>query len=87
MKRKVCGYNVYRAQDGCAEEYFGFASTLRSARKMIRGSALPRSLYATARAAGHCGGLSAPDKSREIADHYTWLTRECVAVGVARETP
>lgn len=85
MTRKIAGYNVYRAADGCDEEYFGFASSLRTARIMCRGSALPRSEYGTARAAGHCAGLSAPDKSREIEDHYTWLTRECVAVGVAAE--
>lgn len=85
MKRKIAGYNVYRAAEGCDEEYFGFASTLRSARKMIRGRALPQYLYSTARAAGHCSGMTEPDKSREIEYHTRWLTRDCVAVGVAAE--
>lgn len=62
----VIGYNVYRAADGCSEEFYGFVETLDEARKLAEaGSSLPESLYATAEAAGHCGGLEAPDKTNE----------------------
>lgn len=60
-------YNVYRAPDGCAEEFLGEASSLREARRMAAHGArgLEASLYGTARAAGHVNGDRAPDKAHE----------------------
>lgn len=84
-RTKLAGYNVYYSPEGCDEEFCGFATTLASAKKMRKSNRLPKSLYATAQAAGHCGGLTAPDTSREIEDHITWLDGEFCAVGVAAD--
>ena len=66
MARELIGYNVYRAADGCDEEYYGFAETLDEAIEMAKTSTrLPAHLYETARAAGSCGGKHAPEKVNE----------------------
>ena len=79
--QKTRGYNVYYAPDG-DETYLGIVASLRDARRLasrhVRGGGLPDCLYATAEAAGHCGGISAPDKSIEVdpADkRIRWLGR------------
>lgn len=80
----MIGYNVYRAREGCGGEFFGFAETLDDARRMIDGPALAEHLYATARAAGHVCGITAPDTRGEAEDKAVWLTGDCVAVPVDR---
>lgn len=82
-------YNVYRAPDGCAEEFLGEASSLREARRMAAHGArgLEASLYGTARAAGHVNGDQAPDKSREADMPAAWFGRNgwyCAVVIVDR---
>lgn len=72
--RKIQGYNVYHAPDGTAESYLGFARTLTDARRLAaNGRALPEHLYATARAAGHVCGMTAPDKQREADAPTAWF--------------
>lgn len=67
------GYNVYYAPDGCAETFIGFAETLDKALTMTECAGLEESLYETARAAGHCGGMSAPDKEHEADEPDEWF--------------
>lgn len=59
------GYNVYRLEDGEDPVFLGEATTLAKAKaiaaKRDRNAGLPKSLYGTARAAGHVAGMSAPD--------------------------
>jgi len=74
--KKRIGYNVYHAPDGSDESFLGFVSSLRAARKLAaHGDELPRSLYDTAQAAGHCAGISAPDKSHEAEEPAAWFGR------------
>lgn len=73
---KKIGYHVYHAPDGSGESYLGFATSLRAARRLAAtGRELPESLYATARAAGHCAGLQAPDTSHEASEPTAWFGR------------
>lgn len=77
-------YNVYRAADGCALEFFGRVRSLRAARHMAAvGGSLPQCLWDTARAAGHCGGIRAPEGT-ESPEPAAWfgLRGECCAVKV-----
>ena len=75
--RKLVGYNVYEAPDGCAETYLGQVTSLRAARSLAaRGGGLEESLYGTARAAGHCAGMSAPDKTGEVGEPVAWFGRD-----------
>lgn len=78
MKKKI-GYAVYRAADGCSEEYYGRVTSLRAARTLAaRGNSLPKSEYDTARAAGHCCGLSAPhldEGEMESEEATAWFGR------------
>lgn len=78
----IIGYNVYYAPDGSAEEYVGFASTIEEARKMT-GPGLEEWLYETARAAGHCGGRYAPDKSHEDDEPTEWFGEDGYHCAVA----
>lgn len=73
MTRKIVGYNVYRAEEGSCESYYGFAETLEEAEAMAKGHALDASLYETAIAAGHCAGLEAPDKTNEAEEPTKWF--------------
>jgi len=79
---KIIGYNVYRCADGCAEEFYGFAKSLAAARRLAKGRSLAASMYDTARAAGHCGGLEAPDKSSEGGEVAKWFSQYNCAVAV-----
>lgn len=60
-------YNVYRSPEGSGSEFIGSTTSIREARKLVarhgRGeiSGLTEDLWATARAAGHCGGCEAPE--------------------------
>lgn len=67
---KLIGYNVYYAPEGGGETYYGFAESLEDAKRLADNSptGLDEALYQTAIAAGHCGGLEAPDKSFETKD-------------------
>jgi len=73
--RRLTGFNVYHAPDGCAEEYIGHAGTLREAQNMAGRRGLPESEYDTARTAGHCGGMLAPDKTGE-GEVWEWCGRD-----------
>ena len=66
-------YNIYHAPAGCAETYLGRVDTLDEAYELEGASGLPEHLYETARAAGHCNGISAPDKSREAGEPTEWF--------------
>ncbi len=72
--KKIIGYNVYHAADGGAAEYYGFAATLDEAKELAaRGRALQASLWDTARTAGHCDGLAAPDQTGEDDEVAEWF--------------
>jgi len=71
--KKLVGYNVYYAADGCGEVYLGFARNIKAARAMVGNGGLPESEYGTARVAGHCGGMQAPDKSGEGEEAWEWF--------------
>ena len=87
---RCSGYHVYHAPDGGGESFLGFASSLRAARRLAaRGRELEASLYETARVAGHCGGLRAPDTSHEAAEPAAWFGRGgwyCAVPVLDRET-
>lgn len=60
-KRKIIGYNVYRAPEGSSPAFYGFVETIDEARELAAtGRCLEKSLWDTARAAGHCAGINAP---------------------------
>lgn len=88
--KKIVGYNVYRAPDGCGESYYGFAKTLDDAKALAAsGPSIEEALYDTARAAGHCAGIPAPDKSHEADEVEEWFGDDgydC-AVAVYEATP
>lgn len=77
--KKIVCYEVYESASGSAEAYLGRASTLRQARRMAaQGGGLPPSMYDTARAAGHCGGYSAPslgDDEERDSEPACWFGR------------
>lgn len=72
------GWRVYRSPEGCAREYCGQFDALdaaqREAEQEPRG--LPESLWATARAAGHCDGMEAPGGGEEDEDAHSWHGRK-----------
>lgn len=69
----MSAYNVYYAPEGCAETFLGRVDTLTEARQLEGTTGLPEHLYETARAAGHCDGFAAPDKSREAEEPTEWF--------------
>jgi hypothetical protein len=71
-KRKI-GYNVYYCPEGHGESFIGRVETLAEAWELEGASSLPECLYDTARTAGHCAGLSAPDKTGEDLDRAEWF--------------
>ena len=75
-------YNLYYAPDGCDEEYVGEYASLEEASVAAAAGkrGLEKSLWDTARAAGHCGGLYAPETMNETEDAYEWLSEFHVAV-------
>jgi hypothetical protein len=68
----IKGYNVYHAPDGCDPEFIGWVPDLEEAQSFVGLSGLPKSLWGVARAAGHCGGMYAPE-GEEDDDNITWL--------------
>lgn len=74
-------YVVMHSPEGSDEEYIGSAKTLEAAREMAaefdrgeRGS-LEKSLWDTARTAGHCGGISAPPEMSDD-EPIEWLGKD-----------
>jgi len=83
---RTIGYNVYRCAEGCDPIFLGFATTLKGARRVRKTGGLPRHLWETARAAGHCDGLSAPDTEGEDEAPAEWFGHagDVCAVAVRR---
>jgi len=71
----IVGYNVYEAPDGCCESFLGVVSNLSEAYDLVNSGkvGLEESLYETARTAGHCGGLYAPEKQHEENEPTEWF--------------
>lgn len=63
LGQKLLGYNVYLAEEGSDMSFLGRATSLRAARRLAAHGAqgLDASLWDTARVAGHCAGMSAPE--------------------------
>ena len=74
------GWNVYRIADGCALEYYGRANTLSDAKQLSKGRSLPQSDWDTAKAAGHCGGISAPGGVEEDEPSHWWGDNRCAVI-------
>lgn len=55
-------YRVELAEDGCDVEFAGDCDTIKEARALASSNptTLPKSLYDTAKAAGHVAGMNAP---------------------------
>lgn len=91
MKNK--SYLVFLASDGCDEEYLGEVGSIRAAKQMAaqhaRGEryALAKSLYDTARAAGHCLGTSAPPARDEVGEPVEWFGRGGWYCACPRKSP
>ena len=82
MAKKIVGYNVYHAPEGSDRSYYGMAATITAARKLAAtGRSLDASLWDTARAAGHCDGLSAPE-GEEADEPAAWFGSNDCAVPV-----
>lgn len=85
------GYVVVYVPDGCDEEYVGDARTLHEARRLARRHergeswSTPRSLYATAEAAGcDVPGCSAPPEHEDLPVEWAGKSGDyavCRAVG------
>lgn len=67
-------YRIYDAPEGCDQIFCGEYDTLAEAQEAADGEpgGLPRSMWDTARAAGHCGGLTAPDGGTEDEEPISW---------------
>lgn len=67
-------YRVYRAPDGCDPMYCGefdeYDAAVRHAESEPVG--LEKCLWQTARAAGHCAGMHAPDDCEESDEPVSW---------------
>ncbi|NLX97595.1 MAG: hypothetical protein GXY83_15615 [Rhodopirellula sp.] len=57
---KLIGYQVFRSPEGSGETYFGFATSLRQARRLMCEIGLHESMYGTAKAGGGICGLKPP---------------------------
>lgn len=73
-------YRVYEAAEGCDLVFCGERRTLAEARALAatEPTGLEKSLWDTARAAGHCGGLTAPDGGTEADEPCSWYGNHCV---------
>lgn len=67
-------YRVYEAEDGCDLVYCGEFDDLTEAQEFAETEpgGLPASMWDTARAAGHCGGQTAPDGGAEDDEPISW---------------
>ncbi len=73
--RKVVGYNVYHAPDGCAPSFYGFAKTKREGRRLAQGPSLAQEAWHDAGLAGHCAGIKAP-QGEEAPEPCEWFGRD-----------
>lgn len=73
VERKTA-WRVYCCPDGCCASYCGEYDTQEEAEAIAESEpiGLEESLWATARAAGHCAGLTAPDPDGEEDDPQSW---------------
>lgn len=72
--KKIVGYNVYHMPEGGSPSFYGRVKTISDAKKLAsKGRRLEESLWDTASASGHCGGLSAPDQAREADEPTHWF--------------
>lgn len=67
-------YRVYDVTEGCDPSFCGEYDTLAEARAVAETepAGLEKSLWDTARAAGHCGGKSAPCGGVEDDETISW---------------
>lgn len=67
-------YRVYEAPEGCSQIFCGEFPTLQEAVACADSepAGLEKSLWDTARAAGHCGGMSAPEGGEEGDEPLSW---------------
>jgi hypothetical protein len=67
-------YRIYEAPDGCDMSYCGERDTLAEAKAFAETepTGLQKSLWDTARAAGHCAGKSAPHGGIEDDEPISW---------------
>lgn len=70
----VTRYRVYDAPEGCDLSFCGEYVTLQEAQSAAddEPEGLPKSLWDTARAAGHCGGQRAPEGGIEDDEPISW---------------
>lgn len=68
--RTITGYNVYTADNS----FCGHRATIEDARELASRSpeGLEESLWDTARKAGHCNGLRAPETTHEAEEPCEW---------------
>lgn len=78
MSEKIKCYRVYEAKDGCDPCFVGeylYLSEAEEAAEAEHGG-LPRAMWGTALAAGHCAGQSAPSPlaagEREATEPLSW---------------
>ena len=84
--KTTTGYNVYLATPGSDLSFFGFADTIAAAKELSRsGNSLDASDWGSAKAAGHCGGIAAPE-GIEDNDNVVWLHGDFCAVPVMGPT-
>ena len=71
---EVVKYRVYEAPDGCDPSFCAECDTLDEATTLADSepAGLPKSQWDTARAAGHCAGMSAPDGGEEDEAPISW---------------
>lgn len=67
-------YRIYKVPDGCSPSFCGERETLAEAKAFAETepAGLERSLWDTARSAGHCDGMSAPDGGVEDDESISW---------------
>jgi hypothetical protein len=81
-------YRVYKAPDGCDVSFCGEFATLAEAQAhaLTEPAGLERSLWETARAAGHCAGMTAPGGGDESDEPLSWHGNEHCVVEVVYNT-
>lgn len=67
-------WRVYYAPDGCDPSYCGECDTREEAETLAESepAGLPRAQWDTARTAGHCAGMTAPDGGEEDEEPASW---------------
>src|ERR1700755_873554 len=71
---KLVGYAVYRAADGCDEEYYGRVTSLRAARRLAANSSpTPKWMYDTHRAARDGVATPSLDENEREGEASDWF--------------